>query len=372
MRAAMARPIARFPWELLDVVPKSTVRLAGRLRSLAERTLALDLVARSLEDALAGECHLVVERLSTGRCAPPGDGLTLHFDLDGLVASLWFEGDLAAALVARVLDRAAPFASPEFRNDPSTAGAVAAIVVEVCRRCGHRPVCVRREPPPDSDGVHVALSALIDERPYRFRAWACATDALSSALAEPSLEGLRDVPISLPLVASTCVAEPDDLRALVPGDVFMPGSWTARAENRGTARDENVLQGKFALAAPDSDRGVWVDSTPDGKLVLSAHIAALPSDPTETETPMEDVKKTLAEAVLDAPIVVRVELGAVTLSARQWSELRPGDVLETGRRLNAPAILRVAGREVARGELVNVDGELGVRIRQIVEAGEPQ
>jgi flagellar motor switch/type III secretory pathway protein FliN len=29
-------------------------------------------------------------------------------------------------------------------------------------------------------------------------------------------------------------------------------------------------------------------------------------------------------------------------------------------------ILRVAGREVARGELVSLEGELGVRIREVV------
>ena len=74
----------------------------------------------------------------------------------------------------------------------------------------------------------------------------------------------------------------------------------------------------------------------------------------------------LGEAALDAPVVVRVELGNVTLSARKWAELAPGDVIETGRRIGEPVVLRVAGREVARGELVNVEGELGVRIRELV------
>jgi flagellar motor switch/type III secretory pathway protein FliN len=73
----------------------------------------------------------------------------------------------------------------------------------------------------------------------------------------------------------------------------------------------------------------------------------------------------LANAVLDAPVVVRVEVGAVTLSAREWAELRPGDVIETGRRIADVVSLRVGGREVARGELVNVEGQLGVRIREL-------
>jgi flagellar motor switch protein FliN/FliY len=59
---------------------------------------------------------------------------------------------------------------------------------------------------------------------------------------------------------------------------------------------------------------------------------------------------------------VRVELGSVVLSARAWSELEPGDVLPLGRRLGEPAQLRVAGVAIAQGELVQIDGEYGVRI----------
>ena len=80
---------------------------------------------------------------------------------------------------------------------------------------------------------------------------------------------------------------------------------------------------------------------------------------------MTDPDVALANTVLDAPFVVRVEVGAVSMLARDWAKLAPGDVVLTGRRIAEPAVLRVAGREVARGELVNVDGELAVRIQQI-------
>ena len=80
-------------------------------------------------------------------------------------------------------------------------------------------------------------------------------------------------------------------------------------------------------------------------------------------------EKDLNQVVLDAPVVVRVEVGAVTLTAREWAAVRPGDVLETGVGLGEPVVLRVAGKEVARGELVSVDGELGVRILELVAPG---
>jgi flagellar motor switch/type III secretory pathway protein FliN len=75
--------------------------------------------------------------------------------------------------------------------------------------------------------------------------------------------------------------------------------------------------------------------------------------------------RTITETALEAPVVVRVELGTVILQAREWGALSPGDVIETGRRIAEPVVLRVAGQEVARGELVNIDGELGVRIREL-------
>lgn len=74
---------------------------------------------------------------------------------------------------------------------------------------------------------------------------------------------------------------------------------------------------------------------------------------------------TLAQAVLDVPVVVRVELGSVSMSAREWAALRPGDVVQTGRRLGEPVLLRSGGHVVARGELVNIEGEVGVRVLEV-------
>ena len=78
--------------------------------------------------------------------------------------------------------------------------------------------------------------------------------------------------------------------------------------------------------------------------------------------PADATTTTTLEVLEDAPVVVRVELGSVEMKAREWAELAPGDVVALGRRVGDPAILRVGGVELARGELVQVDGEYGVRI----------
>jgi flagellar motor switch/type III secretory pathway protein FliN len=64
----------------------------------------------------------------------------------------------------------------------------------------------------------------------------------------------------------------------------------------------------------------------------------------------------------DAHVELTVALGTTQLSLRQVVELAVGQIIQLGRPLAGPFELRAAGRIVGRGELVDVDGELGVRI----------
>lgn len=64
----------------------------------------------------------------------------------------------------------------------------------------------------------------------------------------------------------------------------------------------------------------------------------------------------------EAHLELTVQLGATQLSLRQLTELVPGQVVPLGRPLAGPFEVRAAGRLIGAGELVDVDGELGVRI----------
>jgi flagellar motor switch/type III secretory pathway protein FliN len=63
-----------------------------------------------------------------------------------------------------------------------------------------------------------------------------------------------------------------------------------------------------------------------------------------------------------AHVELTVALGTTQLSLRQLSELAIGQIIQLGHPLAGPFELRAAGRVVGRGELVDVDGELAVRI----------
>jgi flagellar motor switch protein FliM len=69
----------------------------------------------------------------------------------------------------------------------------------------------------------------------------------------------------------------------------------------------------------------------------------------------------------ELPVEVVCELGRVAMSGRELLELRPGAIIPAGRPLSGPVDLTVGGRIVARGELVDVEGEIGVRITQMCE-----
>jgi hypothetical protein len=64
----------------------------------------------------------------------------------------------------------------------------------------------------------------------------------------------------------------------------------------------------------------------------------------------------------DAHVELTVALGTTQLSLRQLGDLALGQIIQLGRPLAGPFELRAAGRVVGRGELVEVDGELAVRI----------
>jgi type III secretion protein Q len=66
------------------------------------------------------------------------------------------------------------------------------------------------------------------------------------------------------------------------------------------------------------------------------------------------------------PVELRVVVGRVTLSFAELSSLREGDVVTTHKAIGQAVVLEAAGRGIAEGELVDIDGELGVRVLRLL------
>ncbi len=69
-------------------------------------------------------------------------------------------------------------------------------------------------------------------------------------------------------------------------------------------------------------------------------------------------------------LAVTVELGRARLAVRELLELRAGSIVELDRAAGSLVDVMVNGTLLARGEVVVVDDELGVRITEVV-GGEP-
>jgi flagellar motor switch protein FliN/FliY len=76
------------------------------------------------------------------------------------------------------------------------------------------------------------------------------------------------------------------------------------------------------------------------------------------------------ELILDIDMPLTVRFGEATVSIETLSKLGPGSLVELSRQPDDPVDVLINGRLVARGEVVVVAGNYGVRVTQVVSADE--
>jgi type III secretion system YscQ/HrcQ family protein len=350
--------ISPYPWHALRRVTREALSAQREARQRIGRAVEVERLAAAAAEVLQMNVRF---RLCDGSPAEHADWPALAFESaegDALI-TLHPSPALAIAVLSRVLERPAPVVLSGRAADPVLIGALSSVGVEIARRTkGALPIRAKLAAPPALQALPLSVSVELDGRPYELLVSANAAWQPTRAAPATTLRALGALPICLALVIAVATIERAALAALEPGDAFLPGPAAGTDGGSVTAA---------ALAGPLSEHGVAVTLTEAGELVVRGDMVALGVDGGSHMTDDgEATGGTMNRTALEAPIVVRVELGSVTLLAREWAELKPGDVIETGRRIAEPVVLRVAGQEVARGELVNVDGELGVRIQSLV------
>lgn len=76
----------------------------------------------------------------------------------------------------------------------------------------------------------------------------------------------------------------------------------------------------------------------------------------------------MPDSILHIPVNVQVVLGSARLAIGKVAELKAGSIVTLDQRLGAPVTILVNGKEVAKGELFVLDGEmdrLGVTITDL-------
>ena len=155
-------------------------------------------------------------------------------------------------------------------------------------------------------------------------------------------------------VGRTAVAR-SDLSGLGAGDVILFERFGVR-DARGGPVTLRLGRGGFG-ARLDGDA-----LTIEEHFRLNRGVSSMEFDPSQ-----KGDAASADQLLRELPVEVVCELGRVTMSGRELLELRPGAVIPAGRPLSGPVDLTVGGRVVARGELVDVEGEIGVRITQLNE-----
>jgi flagellar motor switch/type III secretory pathway protein FliN len=338
-----------------------------------QAALDVEALPGALASVLAADVRITLNDIVPSE-APPDPNRSIHVATAdrSVLLSIAPSAALGSVLLARILERPVHLVDGDAPLEDSIRGALTALAVEVARRAGGTSELVALRDGPRGDGLGIRATVILDERPYGVSVWADGTRSRDAGT--ESLGDLGDTPVSVPLVAAESTATGREISELCRGDVWMPGAgWFSGADSIELPDMRSTLR-RAVLAAPSSERGVAVGGSDDGKIVLVGTAIALARDvqsskASSDESNMGGQNEDLNQVVLDSPVVVRVEVGTVTLTAREWAALRPGDVIEMGVDLMEPVVLRVAGNLVARGELVNVDGELGVKIVELVAPG---
>jgi type III secretion system YscQ/HrcQ family protein len=155
-----------------------------------------------------------------------------------------------------------------------------------------------------------------------------------------------------------------DLLALNLGDVLVVEGLTARP-HRGEGGTARLKVGKGQLG--------WYDAEiifHEGRFVAKIAGFQLGSEgsPVEENAPEGGEAEAQggggegAALLNDIPLQISIELGRVAISAEELVSIQVGQVIELNRGPGEPVDLSVKGKVVARGELVEVEGQLGVRI----------
>ncbi len=288
--------------------------------------------ARALTDLLGVEVTLTGSARPVA-AAPARPPLVLPVELSALpgTALLEVEPGLVSRLVALVSGSPAPAAGATELTPMETSALDLMVLAALDGAAEVTPIpellaprLVRDAPAPPSP---LAIDLLLEAGPVRGRARLLLPPAAVEALAGPPelQEPLTAFPLFASLRGGSAPLRPEELEALAPGDVLL-------ADAPPEERLRLCFPGGFTAL---------------GRVAGGAFLV----ERTTMENPLEQV-----------PVLVEIELARVPLTLSDLARLSPGSTLPVQLDRRGLVTLRIGERPLGRGELVEVDGAVGVRI----------
>ncbi|MBI2091721.1 MAG: FliM/FliN family flagellar motor switch protein [Deltaproteobacteria bacterium] len=106
----------------------------------------------------------------------------------------------------------------------------------------------------------------------------------------------------------------------------------------------------------------------EGKDVFDEIPEEKEEDELEDDLPIEEdsAAKETARMTSDVPVQIVAVMAKKTISVKELVSLKTGQVINLARPANEVIDLVAGGKLIAKGELVDIDGKLGVRIVKMV------
>jgi flagellar motor switch protein FliN/FliY len=102
---------------------------------------------------------------------------------------------------------------------------------------------------------------------------------------------------------------------------------------------------------------------------MSDPVDYVPFETTTTPVEATGEQSPELERLYDVPVELAVEIGRTHMTIRETLALGPGSIVTLNRLAGEPVDLLVNGKPIARGEVVVIDEEFGLRVTEVV-AGE--
>lgn len=187
------------------------------------------------------------------------------------------------------------------------------------------------------------------------------------------------------LVASSIIAEAlEGAEGMTQTQALLP-ALEAATSALGTGVMENTTEGTVDDLLDSED---WIKATLEADGTVQGWLAVRPAPDQETaaedkaqETPEGPVTQATAtpeqraesmKLLYDVEMTLTAEIGRTKLAVHDVLDLSPGSVIELDRSAGSAADVMVNGRLIARGEIVVVDEEYGIRITEIVSLADQQ
>lgn len=202
-------------------------------------------------------------------------------------------------------------------------------------------------------------------------------DALLADVGDPTEEapedsGGEEAPEAEADMADTADAGGDDLGDLGLDDMDDAGA--ADADDAGDDMDMDL--GGFDEGGDDAadDLAAMLDDAPADEGADSGAAEPAPQQPAASpqahspaaKAAMAEFSKENIEVLLDVPLQIVVELGRTQMPIQKILELGPGSIVELNRMSGEPINILVNGKLVAKGEVVVVDENFGIKIKNII------